>query len=106
MKISPPTWIQGTWILEGSAGATTGFKFTTDDLCLIVLTNYSCNKEALKMYSNSSTSVNVKESGSDTEYSTDITILSAVSSYHFQKISATKMKWVNAVNNNAIYIKQ
>lgn len=107
IKISPPAWILGTWQQEG-IGASTNFRFTSDDFCTgFYNTAFSCNKEMLNSAVKSNAAANVKEISSDTQYSIEITIASQVVTYSFQKVSATKIKWVNtSIGSDVVYIKQ
>lgn len=105
-SINPPNWIQGTWLLENST-VNSGFKFTTDDLCLISLTTQTCNKETLELYDGTQIYTNVEEEITNDYYSVEITISSSVNTYQFEKVSNTKIKWLNTGTNvNAIYVKQ
>lgn len=103
-SINPPNWIQGTWLLENSS-VNSGFKFTTDDLCLISFTSQACNKETLELYDNTEIYTNVSEEITNDYYSVEITVSSSVNSYQFEKISDTEIKWLNS-GSNAIYVKQ
>ena len=58
----PPTWIQGTWYIEGSSA---GVKFTTDDFCDITGGEQTCYKEINEQ---SDVSITVEN-----EHSTDTT---------------------------------
>lgn len=104
VSINPPAWIQGTWLLEGSS-VQSGFKFTSDDVCINSLGMYACNKESLEMYHDTQVNVDVNEEISDTEYSVEITIGSNTTAFEFKKVSATQIKWINSPAQ-ANYTKQ
>ncbi|WAC40907.1 hypothetical protein [Pedobacter sp. SL55] len=109
IKISPPTWVQGEWYLEGEATKSSAFKITSDDFCIGAFNSYSCNKEALATYSKGKMAANVKEVKSDTDYSIEITLASQVTTYNFRKVSATKIKWTNHPLGDlvdAVYVKK
>ncbi|MCK0114966.1 hypothetical protein [Gelidibacter sp. F63206] len=102
--INPPNWIQGTWLLETSP-ITSGFRFTSNDFCLISSTSEICNKETLKLYQGSQVITNVKEKISSGNYELSITIGSSIQTYRFEKVSSTEIRWLD-IGVNAIYTKQ
>lgn len=102
-SINPPSWIRGNWYLDGTTSY--GFKFTSDDVCIIALSQSACNKESLTIYQGTDVYTHVEEQTTDTKYSVDVTIGSNTTSYEFQKVSDTQIKWVNSPAQ-AIYIKQ
>jgi hypothetical protein len=106
-SINPPAWIQGTWLSSYNNTSTgSGFKFSKDDLCLVVSnTLSSCNKETLSVYNNS-IFTNVDETISDSEYIIIITISSVITTYHFKKISNSKIEWVVDNGFQNLYTKQ
>ena len=104
VNINPPAWIQGTWLLEGNS-VQSGFRFTSDDVCINSLGMYACNKESLEMYQGTQVNTNVNEEISDTEYSVEITVGSNTTTFEFKKVSATQIKWVNSPAQ-ANYTKQ
>lgn len=104
VDINPPAWIQGTWLLEGSP-VQSGFRFTSDDVCINSLGMYACNKESLEMYQGTQVNIEVDEEISDTDYSVEITIGSNTTTFNFKKVSATQIKWINSPAQ-ANYTKQ
>lgn len=104
VSLNPPVWIQGTWLLEGSS-VQSGFRFTSDDVCINSLGMYACNKESLEMYQGTQVNTDVNEEISDTEYSVEITVGSNTTAFEFKKVSATQIKWVNSPAQ-ANYTKQ
>jgi hypothetical protein len=103
IKISPPAWIQGEWILDGGNGA---FKFTVDDFCSGFSGAYSCNKESLNALIKAQAFAEVKENVSDTDYSIEMTFSNQTVIYRFKKVSLTKIQWVNPSISNATYTKK
>lgn len=103
-SLNPPAWIQGTWLLEGNS-VQSGFRFTSNDVCINSLGLYACNKESLEMYQDTQVHTDVNEEISDTEYSVEITIGSNTTTFKFKKVSATQIKWVNSPAQ-ANYTKQ
>lgn len=103
-SLNPPAWLQGTWLLEGSS-VQSGFRFTSEDVCINSLGMYACNKESLEMYQDTEVHTDVNEEISDTEYSVEITIGSNTTAFEFKKVSVTQIKWVNSPAQ-ANYTKQ
>jgi hypothetical protein len=64
-----------------------------------------CNKETLSVYNNS-IFTNVDEIISDSEYIIIITISSVITTYHFKKISNSKIEWVVDNGFQNLYTKQ
>lgn len=52
-QITPPSWIQGTWLLEheGTEQKLGGYRFISDNLCQVMVGNVgeNCFKESLEM---------------------------------------------------------
>lgn len=109
LSINPPSWLQGTWFVEGGASET-GFKFTSNDFCLVVLSSQqTCFKEALKQTQTAGANASVIEEKNNDSYFIEITLASQVTTYEFHRISSTKIEWVNdplGDLSQAIYIKQ
>lgn len=95
VSLNPPTWIQGTWLLESNS-VESGFRFTSDDVCINTLGMYACNKESIEMYQGTQVNTEVYEEISDTDYSVEITIGSNTTVFKFKKVSDTQIKWVNS----------
>ncbi|QYS87170.1 hypothetical protein JJC03_04275 [Flavobacterium oreochromis] len=111
-KITPPTWIQGTWMFDtGTSGMPNnglGFQFTTDDfLSLNVGTSYSF-KNAISLYGTSGVECKVEQEISDVRYKLSIIVPPTTSSYEFAKISATKIEFINSSSGSihAYYVKK
>lgn len=85
-QITPPSWIQGTWLLEGSP-VSSGYKFSSNDFCLIALTSATCHKDTLELYEGSEITTNVTQEISDSNYSIEVTIGSSIQTYNFEKVS-------------------
>ena len=89
LSINPPKWIQGVWIDKDLSriNIRMGYEFKIDDLCQIIYTMSSCNKENLKLFSsNDIIFADVQEQITNTRYAIDITIQSATYSYIFEKV--------------------
>lgn len=108
-SISPPDWIQGTWLLDGTASEL-GFKFTSNDFCVIVLSNLeSCFNEQLDQTSNAGGTTNVSETITDNNYTIEITLISQTVTYQFEKVSSTQIEWINDPLGDlaeTIYVKE
>ncbi|MGJ8745798.1 hypothetical protein [Polaribacter sp.] len=93
-SINPPSWIQGTWLIEGVT-TNSGFRFSNNDFCLVILTGQSCFKEQLNQLNNSGATTKVNEMTANNSYSIDITLSSQIVTYEFKQISATQIEWIN-----------
>lgn len=100
-NLNPPAWIQGTWQMESAMGtAQIGFRFTSNDVCNMNSTMFTCYKEMIDHLNRSQLYANVTEEISDTKYYVEITNINTTNSYQFEKISANRIKWVNAAFNS------
>lgn len=91
--INPPTWIQGTWIQAGGSG---GYKFTTNDFILIGSgSSQTSFSNAVNQTNASGGNATVHEIITSNSYNIDITIGVHTDSYYFNKITNTKIEWVN-----------
>lgn len=96
-KITPPTWIHGTWInleIYNDTGYKIGYKFTTDDLCILDNSFENCWK---KLVDDSNTEnypypINIEQKISDVEYKCFITSTTQTNHYQFKKISSTSIE--------------
>lgn len=106
-KITPPTWIQGTW--ERNDVQNMGYTFYKDDLCNFVGGSQYCQKEYVNLYQGTGVVTNVVQSISDTDYKCTVTVSMQISTYHFQKIDANTIRVVQEPgggNSNTILKKQ
>lgn len=104
-SFNPPSWIQGRWLEESK---TFGYKFSTNNVCLISSSTDACFKESMDVYNGTQiiTSVN-EEIKSDTEYKFSYTIQSMTQYFHFVKVSNTEIKdEKNDPNGYNLYTKQ
>src|SRR5690554_2020023 len=101
-KITPPTWIQGTYyqVFEGSERKQFGYKFYSNDLCVLQYTHENCMQGSIDIYQGTNAYTNVEQSITDTEYKCTITIQSQKLNYHFQKVSDNTIKDVNMSNSS------
>lgn len=95
--LNPPDWIKGTWAYKsGSPGEYTYtpiYNFKNNDFCSII-----GNTEFCTMQSQGSMSViKVTETKTDTDYKFSFTVQGITTSYHFIKISNTKIEYVKPV---------
>ncbi len=107
-EINPPDWIQGTWLLE-QPNPNSGYRFTSDDFCLINLSQQTCFKESISQTNNSGATTNVNEEISDNSYSIEITLGTQIVTYEFEKVSDTEIEWINDPLGDlaeTIYVKE
>lgn len=92
-SINPPAWIQGTWIQDG--GTSAGYKFTQNDFSLISFNTTNSFANAVAQTKATGGNASVNETITSNSYNIDITIGAHTDSYYFNKISTTKIEWVN-----------
>ncbi len=100
-KLSPPAWIQGTWMDRSTPSIPTGYKFTSDDMFTII----STNSESLSG-SISDREYSISESHTDTNYQFTITYSDSNSneSWQFNKIDDTHIESIHGtVTTTLIY---
>lgn|SRR5690554_5381148 len=110
-KITPPAWIQGSYyqVYEGSDSKVGGYRFYSDDVCVLAYTSETCMKGAIDVYRGTDTYTNVEQSSTTTEYKCTITIGAQKINYHFQKVSDNTIKDVimsNSLGRDALLVKQ
>lgn len=104
-KITPPAWIQGTWVGKETydlTGYKVGYIFRTDDVCMLNVSHETCWKESIDLHNNTPNApkATVNQNISDTEYKCSITLASQTIHYNFQKVSSNTIK---NIDNGAIY---
>jgi len=107
-SINPPTWIQGTWLLE-EPNPTSGFRFANDDFCIVLPSQQSCFKESINLTNNSGGTTNVTEEITDNSYSIEIALGGQIVYYEFERISSTEIELINDPLGNlteTILVKQ
>lgn len=102
----PPVWIQGVWIVEGSAFIRPGFIFTDNDLCYTQADTRQCQQEQINLFRQvGNNTVVVSETFSSTTYKADIKYSNGQASlYSFRKLSDNSIEWTAL--NGSIFIKQ
>ncbi|CDF80762.1 hypothetical protein BN863_30500 [Formosa agariphila KMM 3901] len=103
-----PTWIQGTWYVQGSTNLS-GVKFTTDDFCEIESGTETCYKNIADQ-SNGYIFVD-EDIISDTEYEFELEYegepgVEREVEFHFRKISETQMVSIEDGIERVTYTKQ
>lgn len=107
-SITPPAWIQGTWAEETiyyDTGSIFGFKFTSNDVCVVSPVQENCFKYLIDM---SPETVQVEQSISDTEYKVVMKTIAQTSTIaHIRKISANKIVDISIIDNefSPTYVK-
>lgn len=106
-KITPPAWIQGTWVDKETydlTGYKMGYIFRTDDVCMLNVSHETCWKESIDLHNNTPNApkATVNQNISDTEYKCSITLASQTIHYNFQKVSSNTIK---NIDNGTIYTK-
>lgn len=99
---NPPSWIIGTWIQEGSSLGN-GYIFTTNDFLLKnQLGGNTSFKEAIETTKSTGGNASATEVISSTIYNVSITIGAQTYIYNFQKVSDTKIEWINDPMGNLV----
>jgi hypothetical protein len=96
-QINPPNWIQGTWISELDGISTgMGFKFSSDDFCSLNNSQTSCEGHVTI----------------DEEIDTENYIITLnnnemmINTFHFKKLTETKIEAVHSSGSNTTFFKQ
>ena len=99
---NPPSWIQGTWRVNGTT--TSYMKFTSDDF--ILLSPYTSYKALLTQTASTGQKAKVIESVSANDY--NFTIIAGMSegTYKFKKLNSTQVQIVNTTGQTLILVKQ
>jgi hypothetical protein len=99
---NPPSWIHGTWGVKytDDSEITPIFRFSSDNVCQIISTTTLCWKESIQqdatnMLSGDDTSTNNTYSASFITGNGTLT-----TTINFEKISATKILWVDNVSGD------
>ena len=97
-SIDPPNWIQGRWHTQvNGVDFDSGFEFKKNDFC-IVNGNYSqCYQSSIDLLSQNSNDVSVKEEISSDRYFIELTIVSQIVTYEYEKFSETFNEASNAI---------
>lgn len=108
-SINPPTWIHGSWLLEITPGMNigSGFKFTSDDFCVLQLQTENCNKSLIDQSNSIGQNTIVNEEITDNSYSIELNFNNnqTIITYQFEKVSNTEIEWTNQPSA-VIYTKQ
>lgn len=99
---NPPSWIIGTWIQEGSSLGN-GYIFITNDFLLKnQLGGNTSFKEAIETTKSTGGNASATEVISSTIYNVSIIIGAQTYIYNFQKVSDTKIEWINDPMGNLV----
>ncbi|OYQ35082.1 hypothetical protein CHU92_11245 [Flavobacterium cyanobacteriorum] len=100
---NPPSWIQGRWMgFADGINTGMGFKFTSDNWCVITGNSTYCWKEVMEAPGQTATAT---EQVSDTDYIVTITTSNTTNVYHFRKVSTTQIQILQASGLNPTYTK-
>ena len=93
-KITPPVWIQGVYyqVIEGSDAKMGGYRFYSDDICVLAHTSETCMKGTFDVYQGTNLYINVEQNITNTEYKCTINLGAQKINYHFQKVSDNTIK--------------
>ncbi len=91
ISINPPKWIQGAWGVNG----TEVFKFTNDDFIITTASVKQSHKKLIEMGQKGMQKVEVEEAITNSSYKLIITINGSSLVHKFEKVTASKIKWIN-----------
>lgn len=105
IQINPPSWIQGTWLLEGSLIGDSGWRFTSNDFIIIQASNEISQREQLETFLESGQDVSANDESTETTYKITSNFPAGQTTiYSFTKISDTEISWDTV--SNSVYTKQ
>jgi len=97
-KLSPPNWIQGTWMDRTEPLIPTGWLFTSDDMYTIV------GENSVSVTATLSSSDKITETKTDNIY--EFTIhhnqLNSTETFKFKKINSTQIAYINSIDNTEV----
>jgi len=96
-SINPPDWIQGSWFQEdnGTIDKNNGYTFKKNDFCLNVFNTQTCFGANYSIGTQVNAIIKIEEVKNDIEYKISIIQNNSTLVYHFKKITATKIEWIN-----------
>lgn len=100
-QITPPSWIQGTWLQTLSTNpliTQPSFRFKPNDFCIITSNLEICQAQSIQQSPQSGVSTSVEQKINDNEYRLSITTQGLTTTYRFIKISNAKIEYVNPTN--------
>lgn len=100
-QITPPSWIQGTWLQTLSTNPLITqpfFRFKPNDFCIITSNLEICQAQSIQQSPQSGASTSVEQKINDNEYRLSITTQGLTTTYRFIKISNAKIEYVNPTN--------
>jgi len=102
IKISPPGWIQGTWLDESQI---VGFKFTNNDIITINFNTEQSQREILKLGADSGQTVSASDESTSNYYSVVLNFPAGQTvTYSFNKLSDNEINWTTI--STSVFIKQ
>lgn len=105
IQINPPSWIQGTWLLESSIIGESGWRFTSNDFIIIQTGVEISQRGQLETFLEAGQDVSASDKSTDITYKVTSNFLAGQTTiYSFTKISDTEISWDSSPN--AVYIKQ
>lgn len=104
IQINPPSWIQGTWLIEGSS-TTFGWRFTSNDVINIQNGAEISERGQLEFVLEAGQSASTSEVKTDTQYILTANYSAGQTTVKsFTKISSTEISWDETPG--VIYVKQ
>ncbi|WP_144782207.1 hypothetical protein [Dokdonia sp. Hel_I_63] len=105
IQINPPSWIQGTWLIENTVTNGSGFRFTTNDVILLQPALEISQRGQLEIFIGSGQDVSTNEEFSEDTYKLTSNFPAGQTTvFSFTRVSETEITW-NAIGNG-VYTKQ
>ena len=105
LTINPPSWIQGTYLID-SPFPSIGYDFKTNDFCTLSSGVATCYQALLDVYVDTPNfETNVYEEIDSNRYLIEITLGPTIYSYEFEKVSSTSIRQI-VPTGELIYILQ
>ena len=98
---NPPAWIQGTWGYENVNSLTPAFRFKPADVCQLLNNGMSesCWGSQVELLAQNNVNYTVDEQSTDSSYSVAFGSNGTTNTLTFEKISDSKIKWINGSTN-------
>lgn len=91
-KISPPSWIVGSWKVSGAS--IKGLDFSNDDMCQVLVNDENlCYKESIRVFNNAYLKNKVEQSANELFYDVKIILEKDTVEYHFEKLDSLNVNW-------------
>jgi len=96
-KLSPPNWIQGTWMDRTTEPLIpTGWLFTSDDMYTII------GENSVSVTATLGSDDTITETKTDNTYEFTIHHKNSTETFKFKKINSTQIAYINSIDNTEV----